>query len=92
MNPYTLDEIEQRGLAIYEGLKPLLEPSENGRMVAIHIDSGDYATGRSSSEARQMLRHRQPQGQLLIMNIGPEPNYTLAARIIAGQLASGSKS
>ena len=86
LNPYTLDEIEQRGLAIYEGLKPILEPSENGRVVAIHIDSSDYATGRNSSEARHALRLRQPQGQLLIMDIGSEPNYALAARVLAGQM------
>ena len=88
MPPYTLDEIERRGLAIYETIKPLLEPAENGRVVAIHIDSGDYATGRNSPQARTAIRFRHPKGQLLLMDIGSEPNYGLAARFLAAQTAA----
>ncbi|MBC8134697.1 MAG: hypothetical protein H8F28_02285 [Fibrella sp.] len=89
-NPYTLNEIEQLGLAIYNRkLKPILEPAENGRVVAIHIDSEDYATGRNSPEARRAIRARYPGGQLLLMDIGLEPNYSLAARFLAGQLEAG---
>ncbi len=87
---YTLEEIEQRGLAIYDTrLKNVLEPAENGRVVAIHIDSEDYATGRNSSEARRAIRARQPEGQLLLMDIGLEPNYSLAARFLAGRMVAG---
>ena len=88
MPPYTLDEIERRGLAIYETIRPLLEPAENGRVLAIHIDSGDYATGRNSPQARAALRLRHPEGQLLLMDIGPEPNYGLAARFLVFQFAA----
>ena len=87
---YTLDEIERRGLAVYESrIKPIVEPMENGRVVAIHIDSEDYATGRNSPEARRTIRTRHPSGQLLLMDIGNEPNYSLAARFLAGQLPAG---
>ncbi|MBC8141275.1 MAG: hypothetical protein H7Y38_07515 [Armatimonadetes bacterium] len=85
-NAYTLEEIEQRGLATYAAkLKSVLEPAENGRVVAIHLDSEEYATGRDSPEARRAIRGKHPSGQLLLMDIGNEPNYSLAARFLAGQ-------
>ncbi len=86
------DELAERGLRIYDALKGQLEPEQNGRVVAIHVDTGSYATGRNSHEAVQSLRKTYPDGRLAILTIGPEPDYALAARYIAGEMrASGIK-
>jgi hypothetical protein len=53
----------ERGQALYDSqVKPLLEPDYNGKWVAIHLDTGDYALGSSSPEALRALRPKRPKG------------------------------
>lgn len=88
-----LDEISSMGAEIYEGrLKAILEPDMNGKFVAIHVDTGDYTVGRSSAVAtREMHRLHPHDTRLLVMKVGPEPEYGLAARILAGEMLSGKQ-
>jgi hypothetical protein len=86
------DVLFQRGLAIYdEILKPALEPAFNGQYIAIHVASGEYAVAKSSGDTRRAMRKRQPEGPLVILQIGPEPEWGLAGRFLAGQMAAGSQ-
>ena len=86
------DVLFQQGLAIYdEVLKPILEPAYNKQYVAIHVASGDHTVARSSGNAMRAMRERQPLGPLVIMQIGPEPEWGLAGRLLAGQIASGQQ-
>ena len=79
------EKLTEQALALYEAkYSALLEPIHNGEVVAIHVDSEDYALGRTSHQAVQLLRARQPKGRLVILTIGAEPDYTLAARLLAG--------
>jgi hypothetical protein len=65
--------LTRRALLLYEErLKTVLEPEYIGAYVAIHPDSGDYAIGRSSIEASQALRQRNPIGFFVTRSIGPE--------------------
>jgi hypothetical protein len=82
------DDLTERGLAIYEQtLKTLLEPTQNGRFVAIHVDSEDYEVARTSADAiRAMLKRHPIDGKLVVRKIGDEPEYGLAARILAGEM------
>ena len=91
-NP-VLSDLSRRGLAIYdERLRATLEPEQNGRYVAIHVPTGDYAVGSSSGEAmREMLKRRPADGQLVIRRIGPEPDYGMAARALAGDRKTESR-
>lgn len=85
-------EIAQRGRALYETkLKPLLEPTYNNGFVAIHPDSGEYAVANSSGNAMRALRKSQPEGRLYLTKIGPEPEYGLAARILASDMMAGGR-
>jgi hypothetical protein len=62
-----------KGQAIYdERIKHLLESAHNGETIAIHLDSGDYAVGRSFPVALRTLRLSQPEGLVMTMIIGPE--------------------
>lgn len=77
-----LDEVTQRGLEIYNGrLKSLLEPAQNGRVVAIHVDTGDYVVADSSPEALRAMRKIHPTGLLFRYTIGPAEDYGLARRM-----------
>ena len=59
--------------AIYESrLKAILEPEHTGEAVAIHIDTEDYALGKSHSEAvHALLARHQPDGRIVTHTIGP---------------------
>lgn len=85
------DQLAERGFQLYETeLKSRLEPAENGRYVAIHVESGEYDVARNSPEARRTLRKRFPTGYIVTRKIGPEPDYALAARLLAGELQQGA--
>lgn len=86
------DVLYQQGLAIYdETLKSVLEPTYNNQYVAIHVASGEHAVAKSSGDAMRAMRKRQPEGPLVIMQIGPEPEWSLAGRFLAGQMAAGQR-
>lgn len=85
-------DISRRGMAIYEAtLKAKLEPEHNNEYIAIHPDSEDYALARTTGEAMRAIRKVHSEGGLLLMRIGPEPEYSLAARILAGEMMAGGQ-
>lgn len=90
MTTAAVDQLADRGLAIYnDKLRATLEPQQNGRVVAIHVDSEECALGRNSHEAVRAIRGTHPEGRLVIITVGPEPDYALAARLMAGEMATG---
>lgn len=87
-----VDELTQRGLAIYNHkLKAVLEPEYNNQFIAIHADSEDYTIADSTGNAMRAMRKIHATGRLLLMKIGPEPEYGLAARILASDMIAGSR-
>ena len=86
MDLEPMSELSLRGMKIYENkLRPLLEPEHSGEFVAIHVPSEDYTIGRYSGDAtREILKIHPPDGQLVILKIGPEPD-SLVSRYLAGQ-------
>lgn len=87
-----LDDTTQRGLTIYETrLKALLEPAHNDEVVAIHLDSGEYAVADSSPEALRAIRRTHPVGSLFLCTIGPSSDYGLARRMSGLGMGTGRK-
>lgn len=84
------DNLAECGLAIYQQtLKTLLEPTQNGRFVAIHVDSADYEVARTSADAmRAILKYHPLDGRLVIRKIGDEPEYSLTTRLLLGEMQS----
>lgn len=76
------------GSAIYEKLRQSLERNLDGKFVAIHVQSGDYATGRSTADAMRAVRILHDDGPLFLRKIGSEPEYGLAARLSEGDMRS----
>ena len=80
-------EASRRGLALYETrLKAKLEPDYDNQFIAIHPDSEDYEVADSRGNALRAIRRTHPAGRLLLMKIGSEPEYGLAARILMSEM------
>src|SRR5205807_9209275 len=71
-----LDDVSRRGLALYETrLKARLQPERNGEARAIPVDTGEHALARSGGNAVRALRKLRPQGALVLMRVGLEPQH-----------------
>lgn len=80
-------DITRRGLAVYDTkLKAELEPEYNNQFIAIEPDSEEYAIADSTGNAMRAMRKTHRAKRLLLMKIGPEPEYGLAARILASEM------
>ena len=93
-DPKVLEELDRVGSDLYETkLKALVEPQYAGQYIAIHVDSEDYAIGKSTAVATRSLKKRHPlDGRIYIRKIGDEPEYSLSARLVAGdRLADRTK-
>ena len=85
-----MERLSAKGRAIYdEKLKPVLEPEHNGQVVAIHLDTGDYAVAKNSPSATKAIRARHPSGLLMVTDIGPARMDSLTLRMLGSQLLSG---
>jgi len=77
-------ELGERGQAIYEKLRPVLEPEFNNQYVVIHVDTEDYVIATAFTAAnRAMITRRPIDGRLFGRKIGPEPDNYRVAQIAA---------
>ena len=87
-------EVARLGRELYESrIRALVEPANMGRYIAIHVDSGDYRVANSTGQAARDIRKvHPPDGRLYMRKIGDEPEYELAARVLASdQYAAARK-
>ena len=69
----TVEETASLGDGIYErDIRPHVEPEHVGEVIAIDVDSGDYALADSASAAAKRLRERRPDAQVWLMRVGYE--------------------
>lgn len=89
---WTPDELfafSDQGKTIYdERLKTILEPEHNGEIVAIDVETGEYAVGKTSLEVSRRLRERHPQALFLFMDIGPAKDSPTTDKVIAAGAAA----
>lgn len=68
---YSADEFARRGKALYESkIRRLVEAGNLGRMLAIDIESGDYAVADEGSDACTPLIEKNPDAQIWCLRIG----------------------
>ena len=67
---YSKEEFAQRGDAIYEDIRPIVEPGNEGKFVAIDIETGGYEVGGDELTASDRLLARVPDGQVWLRRIG----------------------
>ncbi len=81
------EEYANRGDAIYDReIQPSLETGNEGKFVAIDIDSGDFEIDADELTASDRLRSRRPDAQTWLRRVGSR-----YARRIGSRPQSGSR-
>ena len=64
------------GKAIYQrDIQRQVEAGHVGEVVAIDVDSGDYALGANAIAASDSLRNQRPNAQIWLMRVGHRTLY-----------------
>jgi hypothetical protein len=75
----TRDEIVQRGKEIYyRDIASVVEAGNYGRVVAIDVNTGEYALGDDAIKSAALLRERFPDAVIFFMRVG----YPTMARVL----------
>ena len=73
-----LAEDERRAEAIYDRLiRPILRPEDEGKYVAVAVESGDFEIDADDYAATGRLLARRPKERLWLMRTGPSAAYRL---------------
>ena len=68
---YSKDEFERRGDAILEkDIRPQLTAKDEGKFLAIDIETGEFAIDADELKACHKLRKRIPDAQIWMVRIG----------------------
>jgi hypothetical protein len=90
--PEELEEIGQKGDVLFDRLREKVWNGNEGKFIAIHVDTGEFAIGRDSREASLAVRAGRPaDGRLYVRRLSDEPDYSLASRILAGEMAMSAR-
>jgi len=73
-----IEKIAREGAKIYEGVKLQYEPKENGKYLAIDIDSKDIYLADDSIEAVEIAKKEHPDKIFYVVKIGFDYAETLA--------------
>ena len=70
------EELARLGKEIYErDIRHLVEADHHGEVVAIDVDSGNYALGENAIAASEGLRSQRPDAQVWLMRVGHRALY-----------------
>jgi len=68
---YPKEEFERRGDEIYERhIRPKLKPRDEGKFLAIDIETGEYELNEDQRLASVKLRSRMPDAQIWFVRVG----------------------
>ena len=73
-----IEKIAKEGAKIYEQIKSKYEPKENGKFLAIDIDSKNVYFADTSAEAMDKARGSHPDKVFYVVKIGFEAAETMA--------------
>lgn len=72
----TLDELAALGGDIYDRqIRPSLRPEDDGKFVAIDVETGDYELDDDDYAAVMRLRARRPGADIWLMRAGYPTTY-----------------
>jgi hypothetical protein len=78
---YSKEEFAQRGQTIYErDIRPHLGAGDEGKFVAIDIETGAYEIDRDDYTATERLLGRHPHAQIWLLRAGQRTAYRLGGR------------
>jgi hypothetical protein len=79
---YPKEEHARRGAEMYESrVRPLVESTHTGRIVAVDIDTGEYEVGDDTLKAAQTLLSRLPDAQIWCIRVGRPAVHRFGARL-----------
>lgn len=73
-----LQNIATEGAKIYDQIKVNYEPKENGKFLAIDIDTKNVYLANTSAEAVELAREKHPNKVFYVVKIGFEVAETMA--------------
>ena len=83
---YEKEEFARRGNALYEEVvRPHLKKKDNGRLVALDIDSGEYEIGDDQLTICHRLRDRVPEAQIWVVRVGSRYVHKFGGRLRLGK-------
>ena len=78
---YSKEVFARRGQALYErDVLPKLGATDDGKFVAIDIETGAYEIDRDDYEATERLLTRHPEAQMWLVRVGHRAAYNLGGR------------
>jgi hypothetical protein len=86
----TNEEVARRGDEIYNRLlRARLEPDQNGKIIAIDVDSEDYEVGTDVLDVAHRLRARRPDALIYFLRVGDRVLHRLRSprRRVIGSFA-----
>jgi len=75
----NMEQIAEIGSKIYEEKKASYEPADNGKFLAIEVESGDVYKADMSGEAVEMARKEHPDKVFYVVKIGHSAAEMLAS-------------
>jgi len=73
-----IQHIAEAGSKIYQKIKTKYEPKENGKFLAIDINSEQTYLGNTSAEALELAREKHPNEVFYVVKIGFDVAETMA--------------
>ena len=75
---YTKEEFARRGTELYEQqIRTQVEAGNQGKIVAIDIESGAYEVDADDYTATERLYRRQPDAQIWLVRVGHPAAYRI---------------
>lgn len=75
---HTLEELDRLGSEIFDRrVKPTLRPEDDGKFVAIDVDTGEYEMDEDDYTAVMRLRARMPAADMWLMCAGYPTTYRI---------------
>jgi len=82
---YSMEEFARRGHEIYErDIKPRLQAKDDGKFVAIDIETGMWEIDNDDIAASDRLLKRNPAAQMWLERAGRSSAYRIGYRIVNG--------
>jgi len=77
---HTLDELAALGGEIFDRkVRPMLRPEDEGKFVAIDVESGDFEIDEDDYAVISRLRSRKPAAEVWLMRAGYPAAYRIGA-------------
>ena len=78
---YSKEEFARRGDSLYEAtVRPRLKPQDEGKFVALDIETGEYEMNADELRASDRLRARLPDAQIWMVRVGSRAVHRFGGR------------